>query len=75
MFELMVVSSPSEFVGAVDAHPFVEFAFDSEALACAAASVAQAGMLVVGEQHGVRETPSVLYAIASALGTRAIALE
>jgi hypothetical protein len=32
-------------------------------------------MLVVGEPHGVRETPSVLYALASLLGARALAFE
>jgi hypothetical protein len=44
-------------------------------LARAAASIGDAGLLVVGEPHGVRETPSVLYGLASALGTRAVALE
>jgi hypothetical protein len=32
-------------------------------------------LLVVGEPHVVRETPSVLYALAVALGTRAVAFE
>jgi hypothetical protein len=70
----MVVRSPAEFVAAVAAHPFGEFAFEPEALSSAAASVAKAGLLVVGEPHGVRETPSVLYALELALGTRAVAV-
>lgn len=32
-------------------------------------------MLVLGETHGVRETPSIVYALAAALGTRAVAFE
>ena len=71
----MVVRSPAEFAAAVVAHPFGDFAFEPEALSSAATCVAEAGLLVVGEPHGVRETPSVLYALASALGTRAVALE
>ncbi len=34
-----------------------------------------AGLVVVGEPHGVRETPSVLYALVTALGIRTIAFE
>jgi hypothetical protein len=71
----LVASSPADFAAAVAAHPFGDFAFDSRMIARAAASVTDAGLLVVGEPHGVRETPSVLYALASALGARAIALE
>lgn len=72
---LMVVCSPSAFADAVDAHPFDDFAFDVESLNRSASSVADAGMVVVGEPHGIRETPSVLYALGSALGTRAVAFE
>jgi hypothetical protein len=75
MFKAMVISSPAEFAAAVAEHPFGDFTFDSEILARAATSVADAGLLVVGEPHGVRETPSVLYTLASALETRAVALE
>lgn len=75
IFEQMVVSSPSDFAAAVAAHSFPDFTFDREALACASASIAEAGLLVVGESHGVRETPSIVYALALALGTRSIAFE
>ena len=34
-----------------------------------------AGFVVVGEPHGVRETPDVLYALVTALGIRTIAFE
>ena len=71
----MVARSPAAFSAAVVAHPFGNFAFEPEVLSAAAACLAEAGLLVVGEPHGVRETPSVLYALASALGTRAVALE
>ena len=71
----MMACSPSAFAEAVGAHPFDDFAFGDESLARAASSVAEAGLVVVGESHGVRETPSVLYALASALGTRAVAFE
>lgn len=56
-------------------HPFGDVAFEPEVLARAAKSVADTGLLVVGEPHGARETPSVLYALASVLGTRAVAFE
>lgn len=75
MVEAMVVSSSSEFAAAVAAHPFADVPFAPELLVRAAASIAEAGLLVVGEPHGVRETPSVLYALAVALGTRAVAFE
>ena len=65
----------SRFAAAVAEHPFPDYEFDPGTLARAAASLADAGLLVVGEPHGVRETPSVLYALASALGTRAVAFE
>lgn len=71
----MVSSSPAAFAAAVAEHPFAEFPFDHDALARAAASVAAAGLLIVGEPHGVRETPSALYALAVALGTRAVGFE
>ncbi len=75
MFEGMVVSSPSEFAAAVAEHPFADFTFEPDVLARAAASLAEAGLLLVGEPHGVRETPSVLYALAVALEARAVAFE
>jgi hypothetical protein len=75
MFEAMVVSSPAEFAAAVAEHPFADFAFEPEMLARAARTLVDTGLFVVGEPHGVRETPSVLYALASVLGTRALALE
>ena len=71
----MVVSSASEFAAAVAEHPFTDFAFEQDALSRAADSVAASGLLLVGEPHGVRETPSALYALASTLNTRAVAFE
>jgi hypothetical protein len=71
----MVVSSPGEFADAVAEQPFGDIALEADALARAAASLTEAGLLVVGERHGARETPTVLYALAVALGARAVALE
>jgi hypothetical protein len=75
MFGRMVVPSPSLFAAAVVEHPFSDFTFESGTLARAASSVGATGLLIVGEPHGVRETPSVLYALALALGTRGVAFE
>jgi hypothetical protein len=71
----VVVSAPEDFAAAVRAHRFREFAFDGGAVALARASLAEAGLLVVGEPHGVYETPGVLYSLACALDTRAVAFE
>ncbi len=71
----MILSSAEGFARAAAAHLFEEVALAGDTLARAAGSVAEAGLLVIGEPHGVRETPGVLYALAAALGTRAIAFE
>jgi hypothetical protein len=65
----------AEFAAAVRGYRFEEHSLPTEALGRASASLEEAGLLVVGEPHGVRETPSVLYALAEALDTRALALE
>src|SRR5881398_3638457 len=75
MFGRMIVSSPSQFAAAVAEHPFPDYEFEKGMLARAASSLAATGLLIVGEPHGVRETPSVLYTVATALGTRAVAFE
>lgn len=75
MFEQMVVSSPPEFAVAVADHPFSDVEFEARMLARARQSLTETGLLVVGEPHGVRETPSVLYGLACALQTRAVAFE
>lgn len=64
-----------EFVAAVEDYVFPELALDAGALDLARETLARTGILVVGEPHGVRETPGVLYALASVLGTRAIGFE
>jgi len=71
----MVVGTAEQFAAAVAEHPFFDFSFDPDALSRARASLERTGLLVVGEPHGVRETPSVLHALAVALGARAIAFE
>lgn len=71
----MVVSSSHDFQAAVRGYRFDRFAFDAEALALARTSLAETGLLVVGESHGVYETPSALYSLAAGLDTRAVALE
>ena len=71
----MVVSSPGAFADGVRAYRFSEFEFDGDGVALARASLKQAGMLVVGEVHGVAATPAVLYSLAVRLDTRAVAFE
>lgn len=71
----MIVSSASRFAAAVAEHPFPAFELEPATLARAASSLAATGLLVVGEPHGARETPSVLYTLAVALRTRAVAFE
>lgn len=75
MFGVLVVSSASQFAAAVAEHPFPDFEFGAETLARVGDSLTASGLLLVGEPHGVRETPSVLYALASTLDARAVALE
>jgi hypothetical protein len=65
----------AEFAAAVREYRFDSQSFEPDQLAQAAVSLERAGLLVVGEPHGVRETPGVLHALAEALDTRALALE
>ena len=71
----MVVTSPSDFRTAVHDYRFDSFALDGDAIDAARTSTAEAGLIVVGEPHGMYETPAVVYTLAVALGTRAIAFE
>jgi hypothetical protein len=64
-----------EFERAVLDYAFDEVALERGALAAAAHTLRTTGLLVVGEPHGVRQTPAVVYAVARALGIRAIAFE
>ena len=65
---MIVASSPSDFAAAVDEYVFEEVAVDTGALT-------GAELVLVGEAHGRRETPSILYVLARTLGTRALGLE
>jgi erythromycin esterase-like protein len=71
----VVVTTASEFRTAVREYRFDSFALDGDAIDAARASVAEAGLIVVGEPHGTYETPAVVYSLAVALGTRAVAFE
>jgi hypothetical protein len=71
----VAASSSEEFEAAVHAYRFDPFDLDRDAIALARKSVEEAGLLVVGEPHGVYETPSALYWLATALDTRAVAFE
>jgi hypothetical protein len=71
----MVASTPEEFAAAVTAYRFGEVRPDSTMVRRATHALTASGLLLVGEPHGVGETPAVLYAIAVALDTRAITLE
>jgi hypothetical protein len=71
----MVARSPDTFRDAVSAHRLDHVRLDPHPLRLAQRSLTDSGLLMVGESHGVYETPAALYALARALGTRAIALE
>jgi hypothetical protein len=65
----------AEFERAVREYAFGDVAFAADALAAARETLARTGLLVVGEPHGMHETPSVVYALARALDVRALAFE
>ena len=72
----MVASSPDRFAVAVRAHELAQVDLDPDALDRLRAAVPHTGRLVVvGEPHGARETPGVLYALVTELGIRTIAFE
>ena len=71
----MRLTSPAAFAAAVDAYRFDDVQLDEHALARLERSLADTGIVLVGEPHGVRETPAVLHALAQALGIRALAFE
>jgi hypothetical protein len=71
----VVVTSPGDFRGAIREYRFGSFVFDGDSIDAAKASIAETGLVVVGEPHGVYETPGVVYSLALALETRAIAFE
>ncbi len=71
----MVVTTASEFRTAVGEYRFDSFSLDADASDAARATVDEAGLIVVGEPHGLYETPAVVYSLAVSLGTRALALE
>jgi hypothetical protein len=71
----VVARSPAEFLRAIQSHPLDEPALDDAELARARQVLAEAGLLLVGEAHGVRETPNIVYALGRALDTRVLAFE
>jgi hypothetical protein len=71
----VVVTTASGFRTAVREYRFDSFAFDGDTIEAARASVAEAGLIVVGEPRGMYETPAVVYSLAVALGTRVVAFE
>jgi erythromycin esterase-like protein len=71
----VVASSPKEFAEAVRAYRFEGVDLDHAAIDAAGGTLAESGLLLVGEPHGASETPAVLYALIAALGIRAVAFE
>jgi hypothetical protein len=71
----VVASSPKEFAEAVRAYRFEGVDLDHAAIDAAGGTLAETGLLLVGEPHGVSETPAVLYALIAALGIRAVGFE
>jgi hypothetical protein len=71
----VLVRSADAFLEAIDEYEFRAFPLDADVVAVARQSIAEAGLLVVGEPHGVAETPALLYRLAVELETRVLALE
>lgn len=71
----MLAPTATAFRRAVVAYRFEPVPLAPAAVASARAALSTAGFLLVGETHGVRETPAALYALAGALGARGLALE
>ena len=69
----MVASSPSEFADAVETYRFEHSTIEAADLKRARSS--GAGLLVLGELHGVYETPSVVYNLIAEVEARAVAFE
>jgi hypothetical protein len=71
----MVASTPEAFAAAVAAYAFPDVALAAAMVERAEASLTGTGMVIVGERHGIADTPSVVYALVHALGVRAVAFE
>jgi hypothetical protein len=71
----VVVWSPEEFAEAVRAYHFEAVQLDPGSVRAARRALAQTRLLLVGEPHGVSETPAVLYALIAALGICAVGFE
>lgn len=71
----MVARSAVEFQRAIDAYDFGGVRLQAAAVRRAGRVVQTGGVLIVGEPHGVHETPTVVDALASTLGLRTIAFE
>jgi hypothetical protein len=68
----MIARSPAELRSAMRLeaiHP------DDKTLDELRAAIAESGLLLLGEPHGVQETPGLLYALATALDARTLAFE
>ena len=58
-----------------DLEPDLELDLEPAALAAACRSLAESGLLLLGEIHGVRENPLLIRALMTALGATGLALE
>jgi hypothetical protein len=71
----LVVSSPTEFAEAVRTYRLAGALPDQAGVDAAARTLAETGLLLIGEPHGVHETPAVLYTLIATLGIRAVGFE
>jgi hypothetical protein len=69
------VWSPEVFAEAVCTYPFERVELDHAAIDAARRTLAETGLLLVGEPHGASETPAVLHALITTLGIRAVGFE
>lgn len=71
----MVIHSPTAFSEAVTEFELESVQLEGNVLGAIESAMAESGMLLVGEPHGVCETPAAMYAIICSLGVRAVAFE
>jgi hypothetical protein len=71
----VIVTTAEEFADAVRTYRSGDVHLDPTAIDAAGRTLAETRLLLVGEPHGVHETPAVLYALIAALGIRAVAFE
>src|SRR5215510_5217823 len=71
----MTTSATSSFRAAIDAYSFDGVVLPDDIARAVRDGLDESGIVVVGESHGVHETPAVVLALAVTADARGIALE